>query len=352
MPFPFSRRVRQRLVDAFDVLLFDLDGVLYTGRKAVPHAVESLNDARQLGKRLGFLTNNASRTPETVAEHLSSLGLEGVEPEHVVNSPQAAVPLLRTLVPEASEVLVIGGDGLLKEMETSGFRIVRKATPDTAAVIQGFSPDLRWTDLAEACYAIEAGAVWVATNQDWTIPRERGLAPGIGTLVAAVHTATGVLPKVAGKPERPLFDLARARFGATRPLFVGDRLDTDILGATRADMPSLLVLTGVDGPEAVLRAEEHMRPTYIGRDLRTLLEYYQPAMVGDGVATCGDVEVRLDRTVLSVTHGDIGSVEALRAACALVWTSGVPAVAVGMPDGLGAGDGSPQGLQDSAGEAT
>lgn len=323
------------LIDAFDVVLFDLDGVIYTGTPAVPHAVDSLNTAAASGKRLGYLTNNASRTTQSVADHLADLGILGVTASSVVSSPEAAVPLLARSVEAGAEVLVVGGEGLLYEVRNAGYRITRTATSNTAAVIQGFAPDVSWTDLAEACYAIEAGAVWVGTNADWTIPREKGIAPGNGTFIAAVHTATGTFPEVAGKPERPIFDVARARFSAQRPLMVGDRLDTDILGANRAEMASLLVLTGVDTSLSVLRAVPDQRPTYIGRDLRALNTFYAPAVLDGNVARCGDVTVRLDRAVLTVTDGDLHRVEALRAACALVWHSDVPATAVVVPDGLG-----------------
>lgn len=326
------------LSDAFDVLLFDLDGVIYIGADPVPYAVDSLNAARAAGNRLGFLTNNASRRTQTVADHLTRLGIRGVTAADVVSSPEAAVPLLAQRIPAGAEVLVVGGDGLRWEVENAGFRITTVATPDTAGVIQGFTPELTWNDLAEASYAIEAGAVWVGTNGDWTIPREKGVAPGNGTLLAAVHTATGKFPEVAGKPERPIYDVARRRFAATRPLAIGDRLDTDILGAHRGEMDSLLVLTGVDTPLTVLRADPDQRPTYIARDLRALNEYYEPAVLNGNTAECGTVSARLDRAILTITHGDVRSVEALRAACALVWTSNVPPTAIQVPAGLGAGE--------------
>lgn len=325
------------LSDAFDTILFDLDGVIYMGADPIPYAVENLNTAQRAGAKLGFLTNNASRTTETVADHLSDLGIERVSASDVVSSPEAAVPMLAERVPAGAEVLVVGGAGLTWEVEKAGFRITKIATPQTAGVIQGFAPDLTWTDLAEASYAIEAGAVWIGTNADWTIPREKGIAPGNGTLIAAVHTATGTFPDVAGKPERPIYDVARARFSATRPLMVGDRLDTDILGANRAEMASLLVLTGVDTPTSVLRAVPDQRPSYIGRDMRALNTYYEPAVVDGASARCGGALVRLDRAVLTVTEGDPRSVEALRAACALVWNAEVPATSLRLPDGLGAG---------------
>ena len=157
--------------------------------------------------------------------------------------------------------------------------MTRSAEDSPAAVVQGFAPEVGWTQLAEAAFALkvpeeEGGIPWIATNTDWTIPQSRGIAPGNGTLVSAVHTAVGRLATVAGKPEVPIFEEAVARFGARHPLFLGDRLDTDILGANRAGIPSALVLTGIDRPKHVLAAPAGSQPTFILGDLRELHEPY------------------------------------------------------------------------------
>ena len=321
-------------LDGVDVLLADLDGVVYRGDDAIPHAVESLNRAHG-SLRVGYLTNNASRTDATVARHLTDLGLT-VAPNDVVTSPQAAVKLLADLVEPGSRILVVGGDGLVTEVERAGFVVVRSAEDAPAAVIQGFAPSVAWTDLAEAAFALKArdgaeGIPWVATNTDWTIPQARGTAPGNGTLVSAVHTAVGRLPVVAGKPERAIFDAAAARFGASAPLVVGDRLDTDVIGANRAGMASALVMTGIDGPKQVLAAEPDARPTYLLGDLRDLFAPY-PALVtsekrgvrrfgvGTAVVTITGRAVALERA------GD--PIDVLRAGAAAVWGSGSPIYAL------------------------
>ncbi len=190
--------------------------------------------------------------------------------------------LLVERVAPGSTVLVVGGDGLVSELEKSGFVVTRSADDSPAAVVQGFAPEVGWAQLAEAAYALalpeeEGGIPWIATNTDWTIPQARGIAPGNGTLVSAVHTAVGRLATVAGKPEVPIFDEAVARFGAQHPLFLGDRLDTDILGANRAGIPSALVLTGIDRPKHVLAAPTGSQPTYILSDLRELHQPYPEA---------------------------------------------------------------------------
>jgi glycerol 3-phosphatase-2 len=186
-PIERGSRTEPTPLDGVDLLLADLDGVVYRGDDAIPHAVESLNRVRA-SMRVGYLTNNASRTDATVAAHLTQLGLE-VAPNDVVTSPQAAVRLLVDLVEPGSRILVVGGDGLVTEVERAGFTVVRSADDAPAAVIQGFAPHVAWTDLAEAAYALRApdgteGIPWVATNTDWTIPQARGTAPGNGTLVS------------------------------------------------------------------------------------------------------------------------------------------------------------------------
>ncbi len=313
-------------LDGVDSLLADLDGVIYAGHEAIPYAVESMNIAAG-SLRVGYITNNASRTPASVAEQLSGYGLE-VSADDVVTSPQAAATLLAGLVPAGSTVLVVGGDGLTSEVERAGFVPTDSAEDSPAAVIQGFHPTVGWTQLAEATYALSTGIPWVATNTDWTIPQARGIAPGNGTLVAAVHTAAGRLPVVAGKPELAIFHEAMRRFGVTRPLFLGDRLDTDILGANRAGIPSALVLTGIDRAKQVIAADRTMRPTYILDDLRQLFEPYPETVTstdpvtGDALVTVGSSVVRRADNVVTVQAPGATRVDMLRAGAAAIWGSG------------------------------
>ncbi len=313
-----------------DVILADLDGVVYKGAGAIPFAIEALNAAAATGIRVGYITNNASRTDASVAEHLSSLGLS-VAADDVVTSPQAAVRLLADNVAAGSTILVVGGEGLTTEVEKAGFTVTRSALDEPAAVIQGFAPQVGWEQLAEAAFALHApaggtGIPWVATNTDWTIPVARGIAPGNGTLVSAVHTAVGRLPLVAGKPEVPMFTLATERFSASKPLVIGDRLDTDILGANRAGLPSALVLTGIDTAKQVLAAEKDQRPTYILGDLRELSQPYPAVIsVADGdVVTTTVREAVVRRTVdkLEVVNAGSVPVDLLRAGAAAIWSSG------------------------------
>lgn len=323
----FGRRAAAEAapLDGVDVVLADLDGVVYAGSGALPHAVESLNRARE-GRALAYITNNASRTDASVAAHLSELGLPTTSRD-VVTSPQAAMRLLAEKISPGSTVLVVGGDGLVVEAEKAGFVVTRSADDAPAAVVQGFAPDVGWAQLAEAAFALktpeeEGGIPWVATNTDWTIPQSRGLAPGNGTLVSAVHTAVGRLATVAGKPEVPIFEEAVSRFGARHPLFLGDRLDTDILGANRAGIASALVLTGVDRPKHVLAAPEGSRPTYILGDLRELHEPYPEVHVKDGVATVRGARVAIDGPDIRILGESDRPIDLVRAGAAAIWSTG------------------------------
>ena len=326
-------------LDGVDTVLADLDGVVYAGHQPIPYAVEALNDAART-RRLGYITNNASRTDATVAGQLRELGLT-VQPEDVITSPQAAMRLLRDMVPQGARVLVVGGEGLTVEVEKAGFVVTRSAEDAPAAVVQGFSPDVAWRDLAEAAYALaipedEGGIPWVATNTDWTIPQARGIAPGNGTLVSAVHTAIGRLATVAGKPETPIFVEAIARFGSKHPLFIGDRLDTDILGAQRAGIASALVLTGIDRPKHVLAAPAGSRPDFILGDLRELSQPYpvSKTRAKDGAVTVGDATVRVAGNDVEIVAEGSTQINLLRAAARAIWGSGRAIYGLRVPERL------------------
>ncbi|MFK4791049.1 HAD-IIA family hydrolase [Microbacterium sp. ZW T5_56] len=311
-------------LDGVDTILADLDGVVYAGAGAIPHAVESINRARE-SARVGYITNNASRTDRAVAEHLSDLGLP-TRPDEIVTSPQAAMRLLAARVAPGSTILVVGGDGLVDELHKAGFTVTRSADDNPAAVVQGFAPEVDWNQLAEAAYALqtpedEGGIPWIATNTDWTIPKERGIAPGNGTLVSAVHTAVGRLSTVAGKPETPIFEEALARFSAKKALFLGDRLDTDILGANRAGIASLHVLTGIDRPKHVLAAPPDSRPDFIVADLRGLFEPYPETVVDGERVSVGDATVRIDGPDIVIERAG-EQLNLLRAGAQAIWRSG------------------------------
>ncbi len=315
----------QPLAAVHDVALLDLDGVLYVGPDAVPGAPEAVAAAAAAGLRPAYVTNNAARTPETVAEHLRALGVPA-DATDVVTSAQAAARLVAERVPAGSAVLVVGGEGLVAALTERGLRPVAEMAEGVAAVVQGFAPDVGWRLLAEGTYAVAAGLPWVASNLDATVPTAKGTAPGNGALVGVVADAAGRRPDaVAGKPETPLHRESVERTGAERPIVVGDRLDTDIEGANRAGTPSLLVLTGVCRPADLLRAAAGLRPTYVATDLRSGLLEPHPAVHGvDGGWQCGEVRVRVDGTDVTVdgpTGDDGGRMDALRALCVAWWAA-------------------------------
>ncbi|PPB50289.1 haloacid dehalogenase [Arthrobacter pityocampae] len=320
-----------RLIDAYDGVLADLDGVVYAGPHAIPGATAALERLAGEGKSLAYVTNNASRSSEQVAAHLRELGAPA-RADQVFGSALAGAELLAGLVPDGSSVLVVGSEALAECVREQGLVVVGSAKDEPAAVIQGFSPTLGWKDLAEAAYAVAGGAVWVATNTDLSIPQERGIAPGNGTLVAAVTSATGKSPAVAGKPEAALFLTAARHSGVERALVVGDRLDTDILGGNRAGLATALVLTGVDSGRTALGARAEERPDYLLASLSELYEEYPAVTVDGAAATCNMSTARASESEV-VVSGREDDVDSWRAACAAWWavhpdtaTAAAPAV--------------------------
>ncbi|MEU7577348.1 HAD hydrolase-like protein [Streptomyces sp. NPDC041068] len=310
---------RRALSEAYDTALLDLDGVVYAGGQAIAYAVDSLGTARAGGMHLAYVTNNALRTPDAVAAHLTELGIP-TGASDVITSAQAAARLVSEQVPAGARVLVIGGEGLRVALRERGLEPVDSADDDPAAVVQGYGgPDMAWGRFAEACYAIARGVPWFASNTDLTIPSARGIAPGNGAAVEVVRIATGAEPQVAGKPLPPMHRETILRTGAERPLVVGDRLDTDIEGAFNGEVDSLLVLTGVTDGARLLAAPPEHRPTYVDADLRGMLTGQPEVGPVQGGFGCGgwtasvrDGELALD--------GEGEVMDGLRALCAAAWT--------------------------------
>lgn len=279
---------RKPLVEHFDGVLIDLDGVCYQGNTAIEHVSETLDEARNRGMVITFVTNNASRTAVQVADKLNGLGIEA-ETREIMTAAMDAVGILQEKLPPAAKVLVIGGEGLREPVSQAGFEIVSSAEDRPAAVIQGLDESIGWKELSEAIYAINAGAVFVATNLDATLPTERGFAAGNGALVKAVSHATGVEPLAGGKPFASIYRKAQADARIKHPLCIGDRLDTDIAGARAAGYRSLHVLTGVNDARAVALAPSEHRPSFVGLNLTSLLEPHPgPVKQPTELWTCGE----------------------------------------------------------------
>lgn len=317
------------LAQEHDCLLLDLDGTVFRGHEATEGSVETLAN---LHARALYVTNNASRGPAEVAEHLKALGFSA-SPDDVVTSAQSAARLLAAQLPAGSRVLVIGTESLAAEIRNVGLEPVELWAEEPAAVVQGHSPETGWVDLAEAALAIRSGALWVAANVDRTLPSERGLLPGNGSMVAALRTATDRQPQVAGKPQPTLLTDALARGRFERPLVVGDRLDTDIAGANAAGLPSLLVLTGVSTAAEMVGAIPEERPTYVAPDLRSLDTHVAALEVGPHPAW--RVEIGPRAVTVHWTGGDTQDpLGVVRATAHAVWESSVD----GRPVGITAGD--------------
>jgi glycerol 3-phosphatase-2 len=308
----------------YDVALLDLDGVVYVGPYAVPGVPEALAAARAAGMRLGFVTNNAARTPDDVAAHLTELGIPAGA-DDVITSSQAAATVVARLLGVGARVLPVGGPGVAAALTAAGLSVVAVAEDLPGAVVQGYGPEVGWVQLAEAVVAVRNGARHVATNTDATIPSPRGPLPGNGALVGVVSAVTGQPPLVTGKPDPAMHAECVRRTDARRPLVVGDRLDTDIEGARRAGSASLLVFSGVTGPAALLPAGPEHRPDLVSADAAGLLVPH-PEVVGDGVRwRCGSWSARPaeggDVLLLDGgTEDDGDGLDGLRALCVAHWS--------------------------------
>ena len=282
----------------YDLAMLDLDGVVYVGPDAVPGAPGHVSAAREAGMRIAFITNNASRPPGAVAEHLRELGVDA-GPDDVVTSAQAAARVLRDRVGVGGRVVVLGGGGLVEAVAEAG--LVRVGVEDdAAAVVTGYGPDVLWGQIMRAAVRIKEGLWWVASNTDLTFPTTFGVAPGHGVLVDTLRRFTGVEPVVAGKPARPLLDETIRRCGGERPLMVGDRLDTDIEGARAAGIDALLVMTGVTGLSDLVAARPELRPTYVAADLSGLDESQPEPEVSGEEVSLGGWRGRVDAGSLSI----------------------------------------------------
>ncbi|NEG55749.1 HAD-IIA family hydrolase [Bifidobacterium platyrrhinorum] len=339
----FLKGTAKPIAEAYKLALLDLDGVVYRGKNPVDHAAASIRAAEAAGMTIEYTTNNSSRFQHVVADQLKGFDLD-VEPWQVITSSVVAARMVAKAVPAGSTVLVVGAEHLREEVARAGLVVTDDPSDGPAAVIQGWFPEMTWQMMANAAYAVEAGATYFVTNRDLTIPRELGIAPGCGSMIRAVIAATGVEPVAsAGKPEAYMYDEARelnASGGQSlvpkeESIAIGDRLDTDIEAGNRGGYDSLAVLTGVTNPHELMLAPAHLRPTYVAPDLRALTEpMHAPADHGDGRWTCGDAEAVFDAAAGAVTVSDATSADALRAAICAAWQAaddGVDMTGVTLP---------------------
>ena len=273
-----------------------------------------------------FVTNNAMRTPAQVAEKLNSMDFDATA-DMIMTSAMDIAAIMAEELEEGSKVFVIGGAGLRLALEERGFVLVDSADDEPAAVVQGLDKQVDWALLSEGAFAIERGAAFYASNLDATLPVERGQALGNGSLVRAIQHATHKRPTAGGKPEPGIYRRASELVGAQNPLAVGDRLETDIMGAVAAGVPAMHVLTGVHMARDVIRAPRGQRPSYLAIDMRGLLEAHPaPKHHRDGTWTCGLSQVAKAHRSGVLTLDDVEltepvtiTIDSYRALAAAAW---------------------------------
>ncbi len=257
------------IFDDLQAFIIDMDGVLWEGQRPLPGLAEFFAALRAGGRRFILATNNASQTPEQYQAKLAGFGVT-VARDEILTSAQAAALYLRQTGPAGARVFPIGEAGLREALTEQGFALAELYETDAQYVVVGMDRGLTWDKLATATLNLRAGAVFVGTNPDKTLPTERGITHGNGAVLAALQAATDLPPLIIGKPEPTMYQLALRRLGVApgAAAAIGDRLDTDILGAVRAGMRSVLVLSGV-----ATRADLELspfQPTWVLEDIRAV----------------------------------------------------------------------------------
>jgi glycerol-1-phosphatase len=233
------------VADEFDGFLVDLDGVVWEGRQLVPGSVEALQTLIESGKEIVFITNNSVKQPDAYAVRLREAGVE-VAGDRVVTAGVATARLAAEHVGSTGSAFVIGAPGFKETVTAAGLTLLDgEAARSADAVVVSGHREFDYAELLTATFALRAGASLFATSRDPTLPMPGGAWPGTGATLAAVETASGKTAEIGGKPERHLFDQARALIGgAGRVAMVGDRVASDIAGGRRAGLATILVLSG------------------------------------------------------------------------------------------------------------
>ncbi len=253
-------------------LIIDMDGVLWHGDQPLPGLTDFFQTLRDRHIRFILATNNASRTAHQYVAKLAGMGVT-VTPDEILTSGMAtALYLAERTPPAATRIFVIGEDGLRQPLLAHGFELTDLYDIRAHYVICGMDRGLSWDKLATASLNIRAGATFVGTNPDTTLPTERGLTHGNGSILAALQTATGVAPLIIGKPEPTMYAQSLKLLGVApaEAAAVGDRLETDIRGAIRAGVRSFLVLSGIS-TEADLK-DSPDQPTWVLPDIRAVAQ--------------------------------------------------------------------------------
>jgi 4-nitrophenyl phosphatase len=245
-----------------------MDGVLWRADDPIGNLPEIFRRINQRGWQVTLATNNATLTIEQYIQKLRGFGVT-LQPAQIVNSPQAVAYYLLHQYPGGGAVYLIGEDGLAQAITANGFQ---NREQDVLAVVVGMDRQVTYQKLTRATLLIRSGAQFLGTNPDRTFPTPEGLAPGNGAILAAIEAATDVQPLVLGKPAPEMYRVAMQRMGTTpeNTLVVGDRLETDIIGAQQLGCRTGLVLSGV----TTLAAAQAWKPApdWIAKDLAELLE--------------------------------------------------------------------------------
>lgn len=248
-------------------IILDMDGVLWrstTPLGDLPSIFRAIDD---LGLRVIMATNNATRSPQQYTDKLIGFGVS-IESWQVINSAMATAYYLKNQFPEGGDVFVVGEDALVEILRANGFN---PNGDGPIAVVVALDRGINYHKLTQATLLIRRGVPFIGTNPDKSFPIPEGQAPGAGAILAALEAATGVSPVIMGKPQPEMYNLALERLD-TKPeetLVVGDRLETDILGAQNAGCPNALVLSGVTTLEATTLWQPP--PDIISNDLTSLL---------------------------------------------------------------------------------
>ena len=257
------------LLSRYDNVLLDLDGCVWVGSACTPQAPEAVAALRAAGKRLAFVTNDATRSPEDYVRKLWSLGVQA-SLEEVVTVGSAIQYALAERPP--GRVYVIGAPAIFRHVSEAGHRIVNGTGDEREAqlVVVAAHEEFSYRELRLATQAVLGGAEILAAGRDRTFPADDGPAPGSGSLLAALEYATARTGRVLGKPDPQIFRTALDRLGPGRTLVVGDRLDSDLAGAAAAGLDAAIVLTGVTSAEAADAAADPA-PVAVARDLHELV---------------------------------------------------------------------------------
>lgn len=244
-------------------LLIDLDGVVYQGERRIPGAAEFFGFLRQIAMPFLLITNNSTLRPAQYVDKLAGMDIEIAEGE-VLGSAGATAQYLGQVAPPAARIFVIGEDGLHSAIAEAGFEI---AEDDVRYVVVGLDRTFDYRKLTLAVNHVRNGAAFIGSNPDTTLPVPGGVIPGAGSFQAAITAASGVPPLVIGKPEPTMFLMGTRRFDATsrEVAIIGDRLDTDIVGGSRAGLITIMVLTGVSSAADVERSP--IKPDFVFDDL-------------------------------------------------------------------------------------